>query len=158
MKLLTLVKLWEGSWRDDAAVRDEVSGQFAVPGRVREIHHKGKYFNVPGPHICEPSPQRTPLLFQAGTSKAGTDFGAKHGEAIFLGGQTPQKVRESVNSLRQTAKEKFGRDPSHLKMIAGMTIIIDETDEKAANKRNDFLSYGDREGALALFGGWTGSG
>jgi alkanesulfonate monooxygenase SsuD/methylene tetrahydromethanopterin reductase-like flavin-dependent oxidoreductase (luciferase family) len=151
-----LSQLWEGSWRDDAAVRDFKSGQFAIPGRVRDINHKGKYFNVPGPHICEPSPQRTPFLFQAGTSKAGTEFGAKHAEAVFLGGQTPEKVKASVDALRQTAKEKFGRDPSHLKMIAGITIIIDETDEKAFQKRDELLTYGDREGALALFGGWTG--
>lgn len=137
-------------------MRDFNSGQFAVAGRVRDIEHKGKYFNVPGPHICEPSPQRTPFLFQAGTSKAGTKFGAKHAEAVFLGGQTPDKVKVSVDSLRQTAKEKFGRDPSHLKMIAGITIIIDETDEKAFKKRDELLKYGDREGALALFGGWTG--
>ncbi|KAK3708131.1 hypothetical protein LTR37_011635 [Vermiconidia calcicola] len=149
-------KLWEGSWRDDAAPRDTETGQFAVPGRVRKINHKGKYFNVPGPHICESSPQRTPFLFQAGTSKAGTDFGARHGEAIFLGGQTPQKVRESVDSLRKTAKEKFGRDLTHMKMIAGITIIVDETDEKAFKKRDELLTYGDREGALALVGGWTG--
>lgn len=111
---------------------------------------------MPGPHICEPSPQRTPFLFQAGTSKAGTNFGAKHAEAIFLGGQTPEKVRESVDSLRSTAKERFGRNPDHLKLMAGMTIIIDETDEKAQRKRDEYLSYGNREGALALFGGWTG--
>ena len=123
---------------------------------MREINHKGKYFTVPGPHICEPSPQRTPFLFQAGTSKAGTEFGAKHAEAVFLGGQSPEKVKASVDALRKTAKEKFGRDSSHLKMIAGITVIIDETDEKAFRKRDELLSYGDREGALALFGGWTG--
>ncbi|KAF2013680.1 alkanesulfonate monooxygenase [Aaosphaeria arxii CBS 175.79] len=149
-------KLWEGSWRDDAAVRDKTTGEFAKAGRVRQIHHKGKYFDVPGPHICEPSPQRTPFLFQAGTSKAGREFGAKHAEAIFVGGQLPEKVRTSVDALRQLAKEKYGRDPSHLKIIAGVTIIVDETDEKAWKKRDEFLSYGDREGALALFGGWTG--
>ena len=41
-------------------------------------------------------------------------------------------------------------------MMAGMTLIIDETDEKAFKKRDELLSWGDREGALALFGGWTG--
>lgn len=95
-------------------------------------------------------------MFQAGTSKSGTEFGAKHAEACFIGGQTPEKVKASVDSLRQTAKEKFGRDPSHLKMIAGITIIVDVTDEKAFQKRDELLKYGDREGALALFGGWTG--
>ncbi|KAJ4988003.1 alkanesulfonate monooxygenase [Stagonosporopsis vannaccii] len=149
-------KLWEGSWRNDAAIRDQGTGEFAVAGRVRHINHKGKHFSVPGPHICEPSPQRTPFLFQAGTSKAGRAFGAKHAEAIFVGGQTPEKVRTSVDSLRKLARDEFGRDPSHLKIIAGITIIVDATDAKARAKRDDFLSYGDKEGALALFGGWTG--
>ena len=93
-------KLWEGSWRDDAAVRNQDTGEFALARRVRQIHHNGKHFNAPGPHICEPSPQRTPFLFQAGTSKAGKEFGAKHAEAIFVGGQTPEKVRISVDALR----------------------------------------------------------
>lgn len=149
-------KLWEGSWRDDAVIKDIKKNQYAVPERVRQIHHRGKYFNVPGPHLCEPSPQRTPLLFQAGTSKSGKDFGAKHAEVIFMGGQLPEKVRPSVDAIRGLAKEKFGRDPSHIKVIVSMTIIVAETDEDARNKRDELLSYGDREGALALFGGWTG--
>lgn len=72
-----------------------------------------------------------------------------------MGSQTPEKVRESVDTLRSTAKD-YGRDPRHIKMMAGMTLIIDETDEKAQKKRDGFISYGDREGALTLFGGWTG--
>ena len=149
-------KLWEGSWRDDAVVRDVETGQYAVPERVRQIHHQGRYFKVPGPHLCEPSPQRTPLLFQAGTSKAGRDFGAKHAEAIFIGGQVPEKVRPSVDAIRALARDKYGRDPRHLKLIAGINIIVAETDDAARAKRAELLSYGDREGALALFGGWTG--
>ena len=149
-------KLWEGSWRDDAVIKDASKGQYAVPERVRQIHHKGKYFSVPGPHLCEPSPQRTPLLFQAGASKAGRDFAAKHAEAIFIGGQLPEKVRPSVDAIRELARDKYGRDPSHVKLIAGMNIIVAETDEAAQEKKREILSYGDREGALALFGGWTG--
>lgn len=156
MRAITTTKLWESSWRDDAAPRDLASGQFAVPGRVRPIRHKGKYFQVPGPHICEPSPQRTPFLFQAGTSKAGTEFGAKHAEAVFMGAQLPELVKASVDALRATAKEKFGRDPSHIKIFTGVCVIVDETDERAHAKYEELLSYGDREGALALFGGWTG--
>jgi FMN-dependent oxidoreductase (nitrilotriacetate monooxygenase family) len=55
--MTVLYKLWEGSWRDDAVVVDTQSGLYAVADRVRQINHKGKHFNVPGPHICEPSPQ-----------------------------------------------------------------------------------------------------
>ncbi|KAL7624907.1 hypothetical protein AAE478_004121 [Parahypoxylon ruwenzoriense] len=150
-------KLWEGSWRDDAVIRDREKGQFAVAGRVRPIGHKGKYFQVPGPHIAEPSPQRTPFLFQAGTSKAGTEFGAKHAEAVFMGGQLPELVRKSVDALRSTARDKFGRDPRNVKVFTGVCVVVDETDEKAQAKYKEYLSYGDREGALALFGGWTGN-
>ena len=34
-------KLWEGSWRDDAVVRDPVLKQYAHPDRVRRIDHEG---------------------------------------------------------------------------------------------------------------------
>lgn len=149
-------KLWEGSWRDDAVVADTKTGVYAEPDRIRQINHEGKYFNVPGPHFCEPSPQRTPFLFQAGTSKSGREFGAKHAEAIFLGGQTPDKVRPSVDAIRLLAKEKYGRDPNHVKLIVGVTIIVAATDEEAQAKQKELLSYADREGTLALFGGWTG--
>ncbi|KAH7125280.1 luciferase-like domain-containing protein [Dendryphion nanum] len=149
-------KLWEGSWRSDAAIRDTDTGTFAVAGRVRHINHKGKYFSVPGPHITEPSPQRTPFLFQAGTSAAGREFGAKHGEAVFVGGSSPEIIRKAVDDLRTTAKEKHGRDPYSLKILGGVTIIVDETDEKAQEKLAELRSWTEREGALALFGGWTG--
>jgi FMN-dependent oxidoreductase (nitrilotriacetate monooxygenase family) len=149
-------KLWESSWRDDAVLADRKSGVYAAAGRVRNIEHNGKYFTVPGPHICEPSPQRTPLLFQAGTSESGRRFGAKHAEAIFVGGQTPEKVRASVDSIRKLAKDEFERDPYHVKIIAGISVIVGKTDEDARRKQQDLLKYGDREGALTLFGGWTG--
>jgi alkanesulfonate monooxygenase SsuD/methylene tetrahydromethanopterin reductase-like flavin-dependent oxidoreductase (luciferase family) len=60
-----------------------------------------------------------------------------------------------VKAIRSNAEE-YGRDPSHIKIIAGITIIVAETDEAVAVKKAELLSYGDREGALALFGGWTG--
>jgi FMN-dependent oxidoreductase (nitrilotriacetate monooxygenase family) len=150
-----LYKLWEGSWREDAVVADFDTGVYAVGERVRDINHKGAHFRVPGPHICEPSPQRTPFLFQAGTSKSGREFGAKHAEVIFAGAQLPEKLKPSVAAIRQLAREA-GRDPYHVKVIASMCVIIAETDEAARQKHEEFLSYGNREGALALFGGWTG--
>ncbi|KAI9044801.1 LLM class flavin-dependent oxidoreductase [Aspergillus affinis] len=148
-------KLWEASWRDDAVnVRDGVVG-YADPKAVRQINHKGKYFEVPGPHLCEPSPQRTPFLLQAGTSTAGKAFAAKHAEAIFLNGQKPELVRPSVDAVRQQAKD-LGRDPSAIKVVAGLLVLVAETDEAAYTKFAELAKYGDREGALALFGGWSG--
>ena len=59
-------KLWEGSWEDDAVVRDRDRGVYTDPAKVHPIGHEGRYFSVPGAHLVEPSPQRTPVLFQAG--------------------------------------------------------------------------------------------
>lgn len=156
--LHVVYKLWEGSWRD-GAVNKPISkggnGAYADPKAVRQINHVGKHFNVPGPHLCEPSPQRTPFLFQAGTSTKGKDFAATHAEAIFLNGHTPELVAPSVSSIRNTAKE-LGRDAASIKIIAGVLVIVAETDEAAQAKFKDLISYGDEEGALALFGGWSG--
>ncbi|KAK8074467.1 Dimethyl-sulfide monooxygenase [Apiospora hydei] len=150
-----LYKLWEGSFRDDAVVADRETGVYIKPDSVRPINHEGKYFTVPGPHFCEPSPQRTPLLFQAGVSEAGNGFGGKHGEAIFVGGQTPESTRLVVDNLRAVAAAE-GRRPEHVKILVGMTVIVAATDEEAEQTRQEHLKYVDEEGALALFGGWTG--
>ncbi|EED13094.1 xenobiotic compound monooxygenase, DszA family [Talaromyces stipitatus ATCC 10500] len=150
-----LYKLWEGSFRDDAVLEDRENGIYIANDAVRQINHKGKYFEVPGPHFCEPSPQRTPFLFQAGVSEAGNGFGGKHGEAIFIGGQTPEGVRATVDNIRAIAK-KEGRDPNHIKIILAICVIVAATDEEAQAKREEYLKYADYEGAYALFGGWTG--
>ncbi len=74
-------KLWEGSWADDAVVRDPAAGVYTDPLKVREIGHEGKHYRVPGPHLSEPSPQRTPVIYQAGASERGRAFPKRTGRA-----------------------------------------------------------------------------
>ena len=150
-----MYKLFESSWRDDAVVLDKEKAIFTDPSRVRQINHVGKYFNVPGPHICQPSRQRTPVLMQAGTSKAGKDFAAKHAEAIFVAGHSPSVIAKNIAEVRALAKGR-GRDPQNLKFLAMMCPILGRTQEEAQKKYDEYLSLGSVEGALALFGGWTG--
>lgn len=87
-----LYKLWESSWRPDAVVLDRDRDIYADPSRVRKINHSGKYYKSEGPSLVEPSPQSTPLIYQAGTSSAGVAFAGTHAEAVFLMGPTPKKV------------------------------------------------------------------
>ena len=148
-------KLWEGSFRDDAVVQDRDAGVYIAPDAVREINHVGRYFNVPGPHFSEPSPQRTPFLFQAGVSEAGNAFGGRHGEAIFVGAQTAEGLRPKVDNIRRVAAEA-GRSQEHIKVVVGICVIVAPTDEEAYAQRDEFLKYVDEEGVLTLFGGWTG--
>src|SRR5437588_183597 len=71
-------KLWEGSWEDDAVLRDKLSRVFADPAKVHPIRHDGPHFRLEGIHLSEPSPQRTPVLYQAGASGRGRAFAARH--------------------------------------------------------------------------------
>jgi alkanesulfonate monooxygenase len=151
-----MYKLFESSWRDDAVKLDRQTGVYSDPALVRQINHKGKFFNVPGPHICSPSPQRTPLLLQAGTSSKGKLFAAQHAEAIFVSHHSPEACKANIADVRRLAKEKFGRDPRSLKVLALVTPILGRTEEEARAKYADYKQYADLEGALSLFGGWTG--
>lgn len=149
-------KLWESSWRSDAVVLDKERGIYSDPSRIREINHEGKYFNVPGPHISQPSPQRTPVILQAGTSKAGKTFAAQHAEAIFVGGHSPSVVKNNIAEIRSLAQNQFGRDPQSIKFLALLCPVLGRTEEEAVDKFKYYRSLGSIDGALALFGGWTG--
>jgi FMN-dependent oxidoreductase (nitrilotriacetate monooxygenase family) len=151
-----MYKLFESSWRDDAVQLNRQKGIYTDPKLIRQINHKGKFFEVPGPHICQPSPQRTPLLLQAGASRAGKEFAAQHAEAIFMSAHAPAVCAKSVREIRELAKAKYGRDPSNLKVLALVTPILGATEEEALQKFADYKQYASHEGALALFGGWTG--
>ncbi|KAJ4422970.1 hypothetical protein N0V82_002364 [Gnomoniopsis sp. IMI 355080] len=151
-----MYKLWQSSWRDDAVKLDREKIVYTDPKLVRTINHVGKYYTVPGPHICQPSPQRTPLILQAGTSKSGKAFAAQHAEAIFVAGHSPSVVAQNVADIRASAKSDFGRDGKSIKFLALLCPIIADTHEEAVKKYEEFVSYGSEDGALALFGGWTG--
>ena len=74
---------------------------------------------------------------------------------MFLPGMEARNIRKIADSVRKQAAEQ-GRNPNSLKLIAGVIIIVDETDEKAQAKWDEYLSYADDEGTLALFAGWYG--
>lgn len=148
-------KLWEGSWDEGAVLRDRESGVFTDPTKVHPIEHSGTHYRVPGIHLAEPSPQRTPVLFQAGTSSSGKAFSAKHAEATFINGIRPELTAKTVADLRDRA-EAEGRSRDSLKIITLVTIITAETDELAQAKYADYLQYISVEGASALYGGWSG--
>jgi alkanesulfonate monooxygenase len=148
-------KLWEASWEDGAVLRDKAGRRFADPSKIHRILHEGPHFKVDAIHLCEPSPQRTPVLFQAGASKKGRDFAARHAECVFINGPSKKVIGDIVADLRKRAAAA-GRDPSDLVIFTMMTIIADTTPKAARDKYQDYLGYVSEEGALALMSGWTG--
>ncbi|KAH7629425.1 luciferase-like domain-containing protein [Sordaria sp. MPI-SDFR-AT-0083] len=153
--LRVLYKLWNASWTPSAIRLNPSSDTYTDPSQVRQINHQGKYFSLSTPHIVPPSPQRTPFLFQAGTSSAGSEFATTHAEAVFVSSHSPSVLAPKVAKLRQLAKEK-GRDPSSLKVFATFTPIIGRTEEEAQAKYQEARKNASVIGGLVLFSGWTG--
>ena len=141
-------KLWEGSWDDDAFLKDKERGVFSDHTRIHRINHVGKRYRVEGPHLPSPSPQRTPFLFQAGSSPAGRHFAARHAEGQFIAAPNPQAAAELISETRALAR-RFGRDGSDIKFLQGFVFVIGSTKEEAKRKEAELDSYVSVEGFLA---------
>ncbi len=148
-------KLWEGSWEEDAVVRDRATGIFTHPEKVHLIRHEGQYFKVPGIHLSEPSPQRTPVLYQAGASSRGKDFAGANAECIFVAAPSKPVLKRYVSNVREAA-ERAGRNPRDILAFNLQTVILGETDAEAKKKFDEYRKHVSYEGALTLISGWTG--
>jgi FMN-dependent oxidoreductase (nitrilotriacetate monooxygenase family) len=148
-------KLWEGSWSDDAVVRNRELGVYANPDKIREIHHDGRYYSSHGVHLSEPSPQRTPVLYQAGGSPRGRQFAARHAECVFVSGINPARVREPVRAIRELARAA-GRSPEDIRFFLYAKVITADTEAEVRRKYEEYLSNVNYDGAMALLCGWSG--
>lgn len=148
-------QLWEGSWEEDAVLADRQQRRYADASKIHPVRHHGEFYQVEGYHLSQPSPQRTPLLFQAGSSARGIQFAARHAECTFVNGSTPQAMRAQVDRLRQAAKEA-GRLPEDLKIFMGISVIVAPTEREAQEKHQEYLRYASPEAGIAHFSSSTG--
>lgn len=126
-------KLWEGSWEDGALLQDKASGLHADFDKVHKIDHVGPRYSVEGPHLVSPSPQRTPVLFQAGSSQTGRRFAARNAEAQFIISPSPADARKLITDTRRLAVDA-GRDPHDIQFYQGLSFVIGSTEEEATRK------------------------
>lgn len=122
-------KLWEASWEDDAVIVDRERGIYTDPSKVHTVDHVGPYYTVPGPHLTEPSPQRTPFLFNAAASGTGISFAGAHAEVLFTSGGR-EHAPESVRRLRAAAVAT-GRLPHQVKIFGGLGVVVGSTEAEA---------------------------
>ena len=150
-------KLWEGSWEDDAVLSDTARGIYADPAKIHPINHSGKYYQVAGPHLCEPSPQRTPLLFQAGSSDRGREFAAKHAECVFIYASL-RNLRDTtsiIEDIRARAVRQ-GRQGEDILFFQGVTPVVGGTEAEAKAKEAEYIEQGSVEGGIAHMSGTIG--
>jgi FMN-dependent oxidoreductase (nitrilotriacetate monooxygenase family) len=136
-------RLWEESWAADALKRDRAAGIYADPARVKRIRHEGRQYRLDAPHLVEPSPQRTPVLYQAGASDRGRGFAARHAECVFVNGGPKPHVAKLVADLRARAA------PRPIRVFVGATLIIGRTRAEAEAKLAEYRQHASIEGALA---------
>ena len=141
-------KLWEGSWDDDAVIADKQAGIYADPAKVHRIRHSGKHYRVLGPHLTAPSPQRTPVLYQAGSSRAGRAFAARHAEGTFIMAPNLAGARKAIAETRRLAREA-GRDRSDLLFIQGLSFVVGSTEQEAQRKSREIDEYVSLDGLAA---------
>ncbi|MFF7708629.1 NtaA/DmoA family FMN-dependent monooxygenase [Pseudomonas sp. NPDC007930] len=153
--LQVLYKLWEGSWEDGAVLADRGTRVYAQPGKVHRIEHRGEFYQVDGYHLCEPSPQRTPVLFQAGSSGRGVRFAGQHAECVFISSQDRAATTRQVAAIREAARQA-GRDPQAVKVFMGISVVTAASEAEARDKHGEYLRYASPEAGLAHYSASTG--
>jgi FMN-dependent oxidoreductase (nitrilotriacetate monooxygenase family) len=147
--------LWEGSWEDDARVADKETQVFADRSKIHRITFEGTHFRSNGYFTTAPSPQRTPVLFQAGTSDRGRAFAARNAEGVFVQYTTGPRTRAAVADIRARAAE-HGRDPQSVKTMIGLSVTVAPTSAEAHALRAEFDAMQSDEVVAVLYAGNTG--
>jgi FMN-dependent oxidoreductase (nitrilotriacetate monooxygenase family) len=135
--------LWD-SVEPDAIVRDRASGRFADPAKVHPINHVGKFFTVRGPLASVPSPQRHPVIVQAGNSPRGIAASASFADLIFgFGANLAGQQRH--RTLLDEALAANGRDPAGVGILWATQVIVGQTAAEAAARRDSVLGFWSEE-------------
>ncbi|MHA3891586.1 LLM class flavin-dependent oxidoreductase [Acinetobacter sp. GXMZU3951] len=148
-------KFWEGSWENDAVLKDKAQRIFTEPSKVHAIQHQGQFYQSQGVFQVSPSPQRTPVLFQAGASPRGLNFATQHAEALFIGGDRPEKIKQQVEKIRALTVAQ-GRPADAVKILVGITVVTAETDALAQEKLAEYIRYASPEAGLAHYSSSVG--
>ncbi len=148
--LAALQRLWREGWEDGAVLPP--GDDFADAGKIHTVAAAGEGWRMDAVHLCEPSPQRSPVIYQAGASARGLQFAARHAECVFVNATTPPQVARLVTDLRAAAAAE-GR---HLRVFAGMTVVTAATQAEAEDKCADYENYADTQAALVQSAGSMG--
>ena len=149
-------KLWEGSWDDGrAACRTASRGVHGDYSKIHKIHHVGKRYRVEGPHLVAPSPQRTPVLFQAGSSDGGKGFRRTQCRGSVHHHPRPAQARELIDDTRRRVVPA-GRRPGDLKFFQGLHFVVGGYRGGGRRKEAELDHAIDLDGMVAHLSGAVG--
>lgn len=147
-------RIWD-AWEPDAFVADAQTRRLVDPSKVTTVVHRGRYFDLEVTPSVYASPQRRPVIMQAGASPAGRDFCAKHAEVIFAIKRDAEDMARFVEDIEARAAA-VGRSREEFKIIFGVQVIQAPTTELAHERRQLLHSFVDAEAGLVKLSGVTG--
>lgn len=151
----TCLRYWEHSWDDDAEVRDRTRGVYADPALLHPVEVADAHQRSRGIFAVPPTPQRTPMLFQAGTSDRGRAYAARNAEAVFIQGQSIASAAAHVRDIRDQAVRE-GRRAEDVAVVTGMTVTVAPTRAAAEALRAEYEALLGLDDAAVMFAGITG--
>lgn len=141
-------KLW-ASW-DPAREGSILDDRFWDAAAARAIDHDGDHFSVRGPLNVPRGPQGHPVIAQAGASEGGIDLAARHGEIIYCN-ILSRPAGQAFGAKVKSRAAALGRDPTGIRIVPGLVVILGETREEALRKHELFSGAGSEDGLIARF-------
>lgn len=138
----TAKELWD-SWAADEIVADQESGRFVRNGPPGAFAHHGTHFDIAGHFNVPRSPQRHPVILQAGDSDPGRELAAATADAIFSR-HTTYDAGRAFHADVKGRLARYGRSRDALKIIPAATFVLGDTaadaDERARVIRRQQVS------------------
>jgi FMN-dependent oxidoreductase (nitrilotriacetate monooxygenase family) len=153
--LSVLYALWEGSWDDDAVLNDVGRGAYADPEKIFKIFHKSENYGVEGPHMCAPTPQRTPFLYMPAMSQTALGVAANHAEGLFIHARNHEHAHSVVAGAKERVAD-FGRAPEDQIYVQGLKFVVGSTHEEAVRKHAEIDAAIDPRASLGTMSGILG--
>jgi FMN-dependent oxidoreductase (nitrilotriacetate monooxygenase family) len=130
--------LWD-SVEPDAFIWDHATGIVADPAKVHAIDHYGRFFKVRGPLNAVPSPQRHPVIIQAGGSPRGVRASAHVADHIF-GAPKPLPLQIQQRHDLDAALRAERRDPATVGILWDILLVVGEFEREAVARREQLLT------------------
>jgi FMN-dependent oxidoreductase (nitrilotriacetate monooxygenase family) len=128
-------RLWE-SWPPEDLAGDAAAGAFLARPDAGGYAFRGDHFDISGRFPLPRSPQRQPVLLQAGDSPTGRDFAVANADIVFSMHAEPEAGRLFRADVRARAAAA-GRDPDSIKVLPGTQFILGDSLEDAKERSRE---------------------
>ncbi|KAB1644492.1 MULTISPECIES: LLM class flavin-dependent oxidoreductase [unclassified Pseudoclavibacter] len=126
----------------------------SASGGPRVTHH-GAHFDYEGSLDAPPSPQRQPLIVQAGGSPDGRRLAAGVADFVFSAEMDHEAGRQHYQQVKDLAQDA-GRERDAIRILPGLSLILGSTEHEAIELYDDLERRGPHGYGLRRISGFLG--